>query len=410
MQCGRTGKQSFNSIGNRRFRLLITMYLERYRQARSKLDKSLVVIAIVDTIRSCGGGFVKQDRKTKKWIEIGDQLARDKVGHSLRDTMAAAETQGQNTATVFPETSAMTVQKLMTMNSDELRQLEGQLKLRGDGKSSQSASEFCSIAPAKRPSALTTTGVGAGGSAKMAPTAGIPAIPQSEASVLGAFGSAEHPQQPDNLSDSKIPAMKKVEKSPSEQSPSGTPEPRFGGYLSSPFSSVACPAPLLPQPRRVSQGDTEDKATNQVFHQPFQMVDHIDDDTLFHAFALENQSYVRPRDEAETLLKKMQRTEHCTEPTTATTLVSLKSPPFKSSPVSEVRGPEDVHDEASVGSSAARNISRFSHSCDEDSGEDEDPLLRIRGGWMVLTDDEADGDDDVSSCVENMIFECGWEE
>ena len=67
--------------------------LERYHQARSKLDKSIIVIEIVDEIRSRAphGGFIQQrkDRSDGKkvWIEIGDTLARAKVGHALRDAV-----------------------------------------------------------------------------------------------------------------------------------------------------------------------------------------------------------------------------------------------------------------------------------------------------------------------------------
>ena len=90
--------------GNIAFRETIEHQLERYHSATSKLDKSLIVIEIVDEIRSrtMNGGFIQQkkdpsDRNTKIWFEIGDTLARAKVGHALRD---AVRSHGNNNTVV----------------------------------------------------------------------------------------------------------------------------------------------------------------------------------------------------------------------------------------------------------------------------------------------------------------------
>lgn len=87
--CGR-GKESFNHVGNRRFRVTIGMNLKKYMEAQTKIQKTLVVVSIVDMIRSLSpnGGFVKQDADGK-WYEIGDKLARAKVGHALRDLIVS---------------------------------------------------------------------------------------------------------------------------------------------------------------------------------------------------------------------------------------------------------------------------------------------------------------------------------
>jgi hypothetical protein len=63
------------------------MNLKRYVEAKTRLEKSVVVNAIVDQIReaSPNGGFVKRD-KDGCWYEIGAE-AREKVGHALRDSM-----------------------------------------------------------------------------------------------------------------------------------------------------------------------------------------------------------------------------------------------------------------------------------------------------------------------------------
>jgi hypothetical protein len=71
--CGR-GREYFNAIGNRRFRVLVTIYLEKYKEAPNRLVKGQIVSEIVDTVRGSGGRFAKQD--DGQWWEIGDCAAR----------------------------------------------------------------------------------------------------------------------------------------------------------------------------------------------------------------------------------------------------------------------------------------------------------------------------------------------
>lgn len=89
VKCGR-GKACFNHIGNRRFRITIEINLGRYAKANSKLEKSLIVMSIVDTIRESSptGGFVKHDQRTGTWYEVGDHVAREKVGQALREALS----------------------------------------------------------------------------------------------------------------------------------------------------------------------------------------------------------------------------------------------------------------------------------------------------------------------------------
>jgi hypothetical protein len=57
-----------------------------YVAARTKLEKTQVIASVVDKVRrdSPGRGFVKRDFHTGHWFEIGDDKARDKVGHAIR--------------------------------------------------------------------------------------------------------------------------------------------------------------------------------------------------------------------------------------------------------------------------------------------------------------------------------------
>jgi hypothetical protein len=86
--CGR-GKGSYNRPGNKQFRALVHANVEEYQLARSKLDKSMIFSKIVDKVRE-SGRFVKQ-RKDKTWYEIGDEQAREKVGHALREALHTQE-------------------------------------------------------------------------------------------------------------------------------------------------------------------------------------------------------------------------------------------------------------------------------------------------------------------------------
>lgn len=87
--CGR-GKGSYNRPGNKKFRAMVQEHVQEYVQAKTKLDKSMVLSAIVEKVREENGGrFVKQ--KKGYWHEIGDEQAREKVGHAIREAIAAGE-------------------------------------------------------------------------------------------------------------------------------------------------------------------------------------------------------------------------------------------------------------------------------------------------------------------------------
>ena len=80
--------------GNRRFRVIIQMNVTAYRAARTKMEKGAIVMKSVRWIReSCrdGGGFVRKDSHSGQWFEIGDTLAREKVGHAIRDAVKARQ-------------------------------------------------------------------------------------------------------------------------------------------------------------------------------------------------------------------------------------------------------------------------------------------------------------------------------
>jgi len=60
---------------------MIESNLERYSNAKSKIEKTLVVSNIVDSVRETSpcGGFVKREDEGR-WYEVGDLVSREKVG------------------------------------------------------------------------------------------------------------------------------------------------------------------------------------------------------------------------------------------------------------------------------------------------------------------------------------------
>jgi hypothetical protein len=82
--CGR-GKDSFNHVGNSRFRILVGMFVERYSKATTRTAKSAIVSEIVKMIRQAGGNFCQFKRGA--WFEVGDIYAREKVSAKFRDLL-----------------------------------------------------------------------------------------------------------------------------------------------------------------------------------------------------------------------------------------------------------------------------------------------------------------------------------
>lgn len=94
--CGR-GKGSYNRPGNKRFRSLVATYIPQYLSAKSKVDKSVVLNTIIDKVHSFSNPdsgtpaqFVKYTKGTG-WVMIGDDHAREKVGHAIREAIAAKD-------------------------------------------------------------------------------------------------------------------------------------------------------------------------------------------------------------------------------------------------------------------------------------------------------------------------------
>ena len=146
--CGR-GKQAFNNQGNRRFRDLIAASTDKYINASSRLEKSMVVHSIVEQVKKIGGRFLKQDRYTGRWYELDERQAKEKVGHAIRDATAsidpkkkekAAKKRNSATSTSLPiHRQKVRSDFVLSMNDDSSRMNDDSSRMNDDSSRSTSS-------------------------------------------------------------------------------------------------------------------------------------------------------------------------------------------------------------------------------------------------------------------------------
>ncbi|CAJ1943657.1 unnamed protein product [Cylindrotheca closterium] len=85
--CSRA-KVSQSHPGNLAFNAIINSCVSEYANASGKIEKSIIVSNIINTVRSKSpnGGFVKQI--AGQWYEIGTSTARERVSQALRDRLS----------------------------------------------------------------------------------------------------------------------------------------------------------------------------------------------------------------------------------------------------------------------------------------------------------------------------------
>jgi hypothetical protein len=137
--CGR-GRQH-NHAGNRRFRALVRVSVERYSQAGSKTTKAAIVSDVLTMIREAGGHFCRYEKGA--WFEVGNRCVRGKVSACFRDIL---HTQYRSSAKA--KTSRRSI--LNRKKTQTQIQLHFQQLLNGSGghcwddASSRSSSSSCS--------------------------------------------------------------------------------------------------------------------------------------------------------------------------------------------------------------------------------------------------------------------------
>lgn len=75
------------SIGNRRFKVVVQDHLQEYLDAPGKLEKTFIVSKVLNTIeQTCPvGAFVKFENG--RWWSAGERASREKIGASFRDAL-----------------------------------------------------------------------------------------------------------------------------------------------------------------------------------------------------------------------------------------------------------------------------------------------------------------------------------
>ena len=79
---------------HRRFRVLVALAHDKYANAPSRANKSIVIKDIVDSIHNGGGRFLQ--RLGCNWVELDDKQTHDKVGHALRDMAVASKSKSSS--------------------------------------------------------------------------------------------------------------------------------------------------------------------------------------------------------------------------------------------------------------------------------------------------------------------------
>lgn len=88
--CSR-GKRYFRHPGNQRFRQIIHESVQEYIDAETRMDKSIVIDSIIDSVRAQDDSrlvrFMKHQNRSNTWTELPLEQIRDKVSHALRDAV-----------------------------------------------------------------------------------------------------------------------------------------------------------------------------------------------------------------------------------------------------------------------------------------------------------------------------------
>jgi hypothetical protein len=76
----------FLPAGNARFHNIIKKHYEAFRAAEKRVEKPIIIQAVLDEIAASGGRFLRPDvHKQGHFVELNKHQAKEKVSHALRD-------------------------------------------------------------------------------------------------------------------------------------------------------------------------------------------------------------------------------------------------------------------------------------------------------------------------------------
>ena len=128
--CGRD-KQSYNNIGNRRFRIMININLQKYMKCETRTERSRMILDLSDEFRNfCGQyRFLKWAKggqeNNSTLVQLDYKQSREKIAHALRDaasqyrTMKRKQTMERGAKNQSITTSTIDIQSVSTTSRSQ---------------------------------------------------------------------------------------------------------------------------------------------------------------------------------------------------------------------------------------------------------------------------------------------------
>lgn len=114
--CGRS-RAAFNNGGNRRFRVIVSLYLEQYVNVNTtNKEKNRIINEIIESVRQCGGRFIQLQNGDMH--ELSDKQTYEKVRHAIRD-MANSRKVGDDSWMGLSDATQLFVDQDETVEMDE---------------------------------------------------------------------------------------------------------------------------------------------------------------------------------------------------------------------------------------------------------------------------------------------------
>jgi len=117
--CGR-GNVFSNHQGNQFFGRIIRDNLREYVDASNRPEKIKVVDDILREIRVSGARFTKVDSETKRWYELNNVQAHQKIGHAIRDTIRLLGNDNNNNNNKSSSSTKGTAAKIKVMKKSTI--------------------------------------------------------------------------------------------------------------------------------------------------------------------------------------------------------------------------------------------------------------------------------------------------
>lgn len=127
--CGKT-RTAYHHTGNRRFRIIIGIHVDRYVQASSRKAKREVIHSVFLIFRrEIGSRFVRETEEGR-FVEVSDKIVRQKIGHALRDQSVTNKFGGRTpsrSSSISSSSSSVVVPSFGRSHSAELSRELGSL-------------------------------------------------------------------------------------------------------------------------------------------------------------------------------------------------------------------------------------------------------------------------------------------